>query len=258
MILPPIKRVGYFHFGSDHTRPIVSLEATLDRKRSEVTDAVIVLPEAFNICKDYYADVPCNYDPTVLLQLQRLSGIFGVSFVAGLIIQIPNGPYPPYSRAYLIDATGAGLMCHKHCPDNTGQRDGHPHNYTPCDDGCDPHNVVIYRGVCLTAVICMDARIGNECREFNKRRYEHLWSRMVGVSEGVARIVCIPACMSGTKETGDAIAKLWPDCYVLMSNSYGNQPGSFVVSIDLEETGTRVRELQRTFIPHNDIAVVEL
>ena len=46
-------RIGCFHFGKDHDKPIEALSKSLD-EAGNVSQSLIVLPEAFNIRKRYY------------------------------------------------------------------------------------------------------------------------------------------------------------------------------------------------------------
>jgi hypothetical protein len=94
-------KVGGFHFGSNHVEPISELDAALDseNKRDSICNSLIVLPEAFNVRKNYKAKGDSNYDPGILAELQTVSRTFHVTFVAGLIIKEYGGPDPPYSSA---------------------------------------------------------------------------------------------------------------------------------------------------------------
>jgi hypothetical protein len=66
-----IKRIGFFHFGSDEkTDPVGSLEIEIAKlSEPELKDSMIVLPEALNARKGYYRPTP-ELDPKACLRLQ--------------------------------------------------------------------------------------------------------------------------------------------------------------------------------------------
>jgi hypothetical protein len=204
--------VGYFHFGLNHSDPFGSLRTALIEKRrlQRVEGALIVLPEAFNIRKDYWdQESPCVVRPDDLSQTQKVAQDFGVSFVAGLVLAENVG----YSSAYFIcGGSDPALMCHKTCKDDLGRDDGIPDgmefNYRTCDaDSCDkdnPHTETFEDAkTVIAALICVDAKpprnrfdpydTKREPSPQEKRR--NRVNQSIEERGGDCQIVCIPACV---------------------------------------------------------------
>jgi hypothetical protein len=192
-----------------------------------------VLPEAFNIGTDYSRQGEIQKDPRILSELQGLCTNFDICIVAGLIISgsTDRGAYP-YSSAYLIDTSGAGLLCHKMNSDSQGP-------YTNCLDGCDGHNAIAYGDVALCALVCMD------CYEASDpKRHDRLETKIGALTNIQHRIVCVPAYIENLSRT------LWgiPNSYRVVANSasrtkFRESPGSFIERIDECGNSCRLVEL---------------
>jgi predicted amidohydrolase len=242
-----IDKVGFFHFVSKYAYPVEELQTAIeDNREGCVSDALIVLPEAFNIGVEYWRTVPDSRpdgDPIILFKLQELCKRFRLSLVAGLIINIP-GQDPPHSSAYLIDASGFGLLCHKRCNDGTGAGPGggnrYTPNYTPCPDGCDAHNATMYRNLAIAALICVDSDRDYTKFPENGGRHKILTAKLDRATpEGGYRVVCIPSHM----KTGPRYptAEHWRNSFVVLANSSAHRdgPGSYIAEVDgsgVEET----------------------
>jgi hypothetical protein len=80
---------------------------------------------------------------------------------------------PPYSFAFLIDGVDSTLLCRKRGDDHSGagpltadiapsqlysqQAKARTRNYTPFDGAPGVPNPILYRGVFIGAIICMDS-----------------------------------------------------------------------------------------------------
>jgi len=189
--------------------PVASLKTALER-HGKVGGSLIVLPEGFNIGKYYRNEGRCNYDREALAALQLLAAKYNVTFVAGMIVQEPNAPNPPFSSVYLIHASSSTMICRKHGDD------GYP-NYTPFNAVPDAPNPIQYGDSSIAAIACMDC---DNPRVF--RPIEGRLSKLQG-----PKIVCIPACMNNVY--GDhAIAGSWPNHYVVLANSDPQGCNSFI------------------------------
>lgn len=237
-----LSKVGFFHFGRDHDKPIPSLRSALEcRARCEVSGSLIVLPERFNLGKRYRdRNRPCSWDLVVVEDLQELASSFGVVFVAGLIVDDGSGVCPPYNSARLVDATSSIPMCYKRGSDETAGS-----NYTPCEAGCVGSNPVPYKNVCVGALICMDVQESGYpllCA-LGRRR--------------ASRVMCIPSCANRTYFGGGHI-----DCQVsyadqtsvttVLANADPNGCNSFIT-----DTQGKIVKIQTS--PHeNEVALLPL
>ena len=217
-----LKNIGFFHFEVNHNNPIRSLEAALDdtKKREEISDSLIVLPEGFNICKFYKAPGTCNYDPGITEELKNLSKRCHISFVAGLIIRQTDGPNPPYNGAYLIDGSDCEWMSYKLGNDET-------ENYTVYPSNRPNFKVITNRDFCMGALLCMDAL------EYWKGVVDIIDKKVCG-----NKIICIPACASYTYFSNGECGKIldgeqWRNKRVILANSdfnRSNQCNSFITN----------------------------
>jgi hypothetical protein len=179
-----LKRVGFFHFGTyEKCDPVGSLEAEIKkRKKLELADTLLVLPEAFNVRGGYYNMSP-ELDLNARDQLQTISAERGIVFVAGIIDRIGGS-----NSAYLIDGREIPeLLTRKRAP-------GLP-LYTPCETVED--NFIRCRGVGITALICDDAAYayGDGLMQ-TVSRVRHLKMKH--------SVLCIPACMRPTQALSTA------------------------------------------------------
>jgi hypothetical protein len=152
------KSLGFFHFVNNLRDPLGELGLALDQHRPhELHEALIVLPEAFNLIGDYHeAALKDAIDHVVFReQLRRLCRSprsskvdeltpRKVTFVVGLL---DHHQGTRRNSAYWVSEEGDVLLCHK--MGNDAPKYFEPHALT----GADIHNP--HEGV--AALICMDA-----------------------------------------------------------------------------------------------------
>jgi hypothetical protein len=162
-----------------------------------------VLPEAFNVHGGYLNDpYPRSLDSSIYESLLKLSSELKAAFVVGLIAS--GGRKPQYSCAYLIDGAIYKVLSCKKSDDKTG-------NYHPCI--FDRDQPLLHRGVCLAALICMDASGGP-----NSERGMQLLNR-VRHWRTTATILSVPAHMSSY--SSQSVAAAWAKhVHVVLANSY--------------------------------------
>src|SRR5579871_2732897 len=205
-VTPMICRAGFFHFVADHAHPLDQLKKSLTDSATNVSEALIVLPEAFNIAADYWRPLnsgisPANTDCGIIPRLQCICEDFKVSFVAGLIVDMSGSPNPPHNSAWLIDSTGASPLSVKLSNDGTGAgprgRADYANNYTPCLADCDIDNGIPYRNLTVGALLCMDAYLhdsvyGSACRV----RHDSLKAKIAqDIRPKTYRVICVPSRM---------------------------------------------------------------
>ena len=152
-----LQRIGFFHFVQDHSDPITALQAQLDL--TDASHSLLVLPEAFNLGRQYRESGPCQYGRDSMIEaLQKLSRAADITFVTGLLdTPAPAGDLP-YSSAYVIDAGDHRQICHKELPD---EKDGI--HYRRCPENYEVENPVSFRGASIAAMICMDIKNSSRC-----------------------------------------------------------------------------------------------
>jgi predicted amidohydrolase len=181
--------VGFFHFGTDHQNPITALKSAIDEFKGSggtLNDALIVLPEGFNLGRRYDDDSTANFETAIVGDLERLSEGEGCTFVAGLIIADTPGIYPPYNSAYLIDGhQHIQLLARKTTGDHTVSP--YPYwkhyNYTPHESF--KSEVMSYRGVVVAALVCVDG--------LDSARHNPEFLKTFQNIETTHRVLCIPA-----------------------------------------------------------------
>ena len=237
-------RIGFFHFGKHHDRPTEELRLAMD-EAGDISDSLIVLPEAFNIRKSYRDQAPCNIERSVRSELKSFAKMFRVAFVVGLIVRELVGSKPPHSAAYLIDEHHSKLMCYK-----AGREDMEGTNYmaeTP--DRCDIRNPIHYRGVNVGALICLDANPYHRSDTYKQERARS--DKLVNACE----IICVPAHMADHFENGRLGSHLveWANKTLVLANSnpYGihsfitNTSGTIVEAVGRDENKIITRTLVR-------------
>lgn len=252
-----ITKAGFFHFGSHHDSPIPELKEALSRKRNELPDSLIVLPEGFNIGKPYKCRGKCDTNAGIISNLHTLASVFGVSFVAGLIVDEGSGSTPPYNSAYLINSYYHEPICHKMFGDGWHKGGSmNEENYSRCTNGFDLHNPSRYDGVSIAALVCADASPdpSRAPREFLRR--ETVLSLLAKASTPW-KILCIPACVSqhfSRGAMGGVIDLSWhqQSMVIVLANSDPHDVGSFITN----ETGRIVASVADRLI--NEVVVVPL
>ena len=188
-----------------------------------MSGTILVLPEAFNL-ESYDLRSNIREYPRMLSDLQQVSEDFDIVIVAGLIIPSPTHHEKPYSSAYLIDANGAELMCHKMLQDSQGP-------YRPCQTGCDGHNAVKYLNVALCCLVCMDAYERHAPAQ--QERLRLLKEKMDKLTEVEYRLMCVPAHIEENQPNFWGI----PNSYRIVANAsnrpeFPKSPGSSVEYMD--------------------------
>lgn len=215
-----MRRIGAFHFGTNHAAPLKSLELAL-QDASDAREAVIVLPEAFNIGVAYRGEGSRNFEPSIVGDLQRLADRFGVAFVAALVVREPGGPVTPHSGVYFIEGSRSALLCFKIGPDDMAGI-----NYTPCTGQADFSNPITYECVSIGALICVDANPTASLAPILMPRLQTVVA--------ASRIICVPAHMAtGNFANGKAghdarLVSPWRDKILILANSKGNGIDSFI------------------------------
>ena len=251
-----IAKIGAFHFGKNHSNPLEELRTVLDKAdrtemesgKGPLASSLIVLPEAFNIRKQYRdARSQCHFYPDDPCCLRRIAEDFGVAFVVGLILEQGYGIMPRFSSAYFIDASRQVLMCHKICKDNfEGSDNDTKYNYKACKVAeCDLQNPYVHEteGIVIGALICLDAHPPRKSRKQYENRglpdpspEDERRERVVMCmdrSDKTCQIVCVPACVSNDfcgGQTGQSIEFPCSNKIVVLANSDPHGVKSFITN----------------------------
>ena len=221
-----LQKVGFFHFGADHSMPIQALKRALEHA-DDIEGALIVLPEAFNISVPYRGEGDRNFDPSVLDKVKDLAERFGVAFLAGLIIQECCGSRPPYSGAYLITGKQHTLMCYKAANDGTTDW-----NYTPRVGTNDFNNPISYEGIRIGALICADAnppKIPLQCMLEHTNSMRKRMDKIVDDCD----VLCVPAHMNtGNFANGEIGKNTDVPKILILANSKPDGLPSFITNCD--------------------------
>jgi hypothetical protein len=143
----PLTSAGFFHFGTRPDRkPIETLKSEIDRKQAsgrDLSECLLVLPEAFNVVGDYSKAAA---EPSIVKSLVTISKDKGIAFVVGLKTRksLCGGPF---NCAYLIDGDLRKRLACKSCQDCAG-------GYVPKEYSC----AVVHRKRIIAALVCLDAR----------------------------------------------------------------------------------------------------
>jgi len=230
-----IDRIGFFHFGSVDTEvfnPVKSLERAMEEAKQKygcLRGCLVVIPEAFNIPKDYHGKSKVKPDPSVRPALVELSERFDVAFVAGLIEDDDKSGAPGFSSAYLIHGDMCELLSRKTTQDCFN--DNVP-RYTlsqPCD------KAIYYGGICMGVLICRDAGEPSN-KGTAKQRFDALKSArdlhrsvLKRISEcktstATRSLLCIPARMNHTGPAAVAagLCELDSEIAVVVGNAHAS------------------------------------
>jgi predicted amidohydrolase len=220
-----LRKIGFFHFAENHGDPFGELELALP-EFDDSCDSLIVLPEAFNNGRSYY-DTPRGQpifgQGEAVDRLARLSEERRIVFVAALLD-------PPRSSAYLIDRSGARLICHKKSDDCSG-------NYEPYEANCDPANPIDYQDACIGVLICKDIQEG----------HAELLVKGVRKRTSTYKVICVPACMDDswfgvTPDRPHLGSVLWTDMHLIVANSNPAGCWSFMTNPKREAVPVPARE----------------
>jgi hypothetical protein len=179
-----LKRIGFFHFGeNDKGNPISSLRkslASLKAKSPELSDCLLVLPEAFNVRGGYFGDD--HPDASIGSALKQISAETKIAFVAGLI-EPGQGSTLGCNSAYLIDGACCHLLSRKR---KYTRGPGAATLYRPCQFD-DP---VAHRGLRIVALVCRDA----DCDDHSRAKLLETVGTLPPTSDPI--VLCVPACMT--------------------------------------------------------------
>jgi len=217
---PALRTGGVFNFGkrNEGADPVASLRACLQEPSVwfDLTESVVVLPEAFNVVGEYWVPNRRRFDASISSSLRKISVDFGVALVAGLIENESSGL--GYSAAYLIDGDVRKLLSRKMKDDRSGV-------YRPCPTA-ESDELAPYRGIYLAALICVDGL------DFNPHgpsdRQSTLLRRIAGCKPS-ATALCVPSHSAEYYTPG--VAQNWPSyLHVLIANSSPGQPSVMRIS----------------------------
>jgi predicted amidohydrolase len=204
-------------------------------KGKSLDNALVVIPEAFNIRKPYCDKEPPNVDTAVLGELARVSEDNHCAFVAGLIIADTPGIDPPYSSAYLIDGLETRQrLSRKALADDTEVsrslgRDWAA-NYTAY--GSFQSSSILHRGIAISVLICVDAQYETNNSPVHTEACKALAVELRG-HKAPYQVLCVPACLLNGFCNGDAGANVgdnlcWTDTIQILANRYPNKVRSFI------------------------------
>jgi hypothetical protein len=217
-----LQKIGFFHFGAeDKGQPVRSLIRALEASISErgdryLDDALIVLPEAFNIRTTYNKPERPAYDPGIKACLKVLAAEFKVVFVAGLVVEESVEQVLPFSSAYFLGAQTCKLLTRKRWGD---QMDGRL--YVACPTW--PSVPYSYDDqTAIAALICMDAkkyRKASGTPESSNTEHDALRARMQ-VTGTQRNILCVPAHLGDSlDEIQESLVNVWSDKDLVIANS---------------------------------------
>lgn len=211
MIVPAragnLERVGYFRFVDEFATPICALTKAIEAERErhpngDISNSLIVVPEAFNIGHDY--DLPASdlRPREILEKLHELAAPLRITFVVGILDRRRNS-------AYWVDANGPELMCHKMGDDLKGL-------YKRCLRNPDRRNPIACANARIGVLICMDANDNTACIRCRRNKL------LAGLREGDGnKILCVPARFTNSTPNPLAFLSVIPDYwYVLGGGVY--------------------------------------
>lgn len=216
-----LKRIGVFHFVSDKSDPVSSLRAALNdaRAKSDLSNSLIVLPEAFNLGRDYWPPEGEGFLSGIPGLLTLLAREFDTAFVAGLLVDENSDSRPPLSAAFLIDGDGCQLLAYKRGDDGSG-------HYRPHPNGFDQPRP--YKGFCVAALVCMDCTRGSRDRRTDDATQAHHKALRAQIAKIAAKqtILCVPAQM--VESNSEKVADSWLGYHFLLANSAPPRHGSVI------------------------------
>jgi hypothetical protein len=160
---------------------------------TDVTGSLIVLPEAFNLGREYDPNYKPKEGPRldercVFAFLRSTAERQQIVFVVS-VIEVDTG----LNSAWFVDAEAERLMCRKIMNDQSQE-------YAPCTCDCQRENPIRYsEETCIGALICADA-IDN--RPTDGEDAEVAYRRLTGLQSDLSSkrsILCVPAYMNTTQ-----------------------------------------------------------
>jgi predicted amidohydrolase len=242
-----ISKIGYFHFGKDHDRPVETLASELNRLRNEAGHALLVLPEMIDVMADYAGGEWRKYDLDFKTRLQRLCRGFNLVMIAGLRVPVGVGEGKYYNGAVLLTGQNMEELHRKNGVDG-----GDYINY----NGLLNTNPASLDNVTVGTVICMDVD-APFCRwgdgQGDKNLFNRFQSRTVG-HHGI-KIIGIPANMSRASGFnmigGKALSNpVWRGHFVILANSHADGHPSYIAKPDLQVVSTTASETNRVVLYH--------
>jgi hypothetical protein len=204
-MLRRIRRIGCVHFDeAGSADPLHTIKVALTNYAPDLSDTLIVLPEALDLGDKYLACTRTSRDAVPVFcarNLQAISREFNLAFVAGLT---EKSCFHTYNSAFLIDPHRTVRLSRKMYGDDNAQ--WYKESYlTP--------RCISYRGLMLTCQICKDAQDFTPNATLHKRALKCLRSEQIQHSP----ILCVPARMTWAKPSCEATA--WPqDVNVVVAN----------------------------------------
>lgn len=169
--------IAFFHLVQGHRDPVLALNTELD-SHPDLSNALLVLPEAFNLGRPY-ADhgSPTIHRDEILKTLVQIWQTRKISFVVGLLQPAVAGSKPRNS-AYFVGGEKPRLMCHKETADGA--------DYEACPIEPDQENPLFLVDTAIVAVICRDVSCSGRCDRL---------AETAVTANRACNIVCIPAAM---------------------------------------------------------------
>lgn len=216
-----LQRAGFFHFANSHCDPLAEFANAIEAASHvvDIAESLIVLPEAFNLGREYGSGDTRNEGPQldhrcVLASLRTLATMHKAAFIVG-VIEVDSR----HNSVYFVDSGQPRLMCHKIVDDGYGV-------YERCKTDCDFENPLNHQETQIGALVCADVVDNRKVQgappgaedAFNRRK--HVLSCFVRIPRG---LLCVPAYMHlGGKDLA------WPEIGLILANS---RPGcgSFVM-----------------------------
>jgi len=237
---PPLAAAGFFHFGKGYNDPLGALDAELERVSAtesagdSLANTLIVLPEAFNIGREYYHQDPPSIDPSFLTDLSKRSLFYHCAFVAGLIVEDSPEVIPPYSSAYLIDGEEITLLARKASKDNTEATSptlgAYAANYTAFPGFYS--RVIRHRDVAIAGLVCLDGQYEQgSAHSAHAEELEHLAISLT--NSGCAhKLLCVPARVSNGFCNGQPLQNVafntpWGGIIQILANGLPSHVASF-------------------------------
>jgi hypothetical protein len=211
-----IRNIGCISIGfGDEADPLSTIAGAL-AGREDLSDALIVLPEALDLGSNYCSDE--SVPVFKIAKLEKLSRDYKVAFVVGLSdfkSTVPRTGRKPHNSAFLIDPEGMPRqrLSRKMCPDGKAKW---YEGFTGGDSKC-----INYRGLTVASLICEDATEFRSAAEENERQRLHQQILTCLKNGGNnCPVLCVPARMG--KYYPETTANSWPSDINIVIANVGN------------------------------------